>query len=49
VSVAHFCCVLNGCSFCVLWVWEFWFFDWEGVIVEDVVDDVEFSVMLLFL
>ena len=24
-------------------------FDWEGVIVEDVVDDVEFSVMLLFL
>ena len=24
-------------------------FDWEGVIVEDVVDDVEFSVMVLFL
>jgi len=24
-------------------------FDWEGIIVEDVVDDVEFPVMLLFL
>jgi len=53
-----FACVSECGPFLLCFGWVFFLcvvgvgvlvFDWEGVIVEDVVDDVEFSVVLLFL